>query len=403
MRRPHLHVHMKTTARLTSHLSCTIFTALVIPLVGLTGGCSPSNSTTPPTTAPSSDDSNGKPTDAAVIIYCSIDREFAEPILADFEKSSGVRVHRQYDTEAGKTTGLVNRLLAERENPRADVWWSSEIFGTMQLADQGILAPFRPESATEIPDRYRDSSDRWTAFGLRGRVIAYDPKRVSAADLPKRWADLTDARFKRRFALADPRFGTTRGHMATLYQLWGPEQLSNWYEDLRANEFRRADGNSLAVLLVTRGTVDFAATDTDDVIVARERGNSIAMCFPDHDPPDGSRQIPGSLWIPCSAGLVSGARHRSAAESLLNHILSVETERQLALSDSKNVPVRASITAALDAEPGRPPFSNTFANPDDTLPDGRAKPFPYEAKVDYAEAAAVLSASDRLVVDVLLR
>lgn len=379
--------------------------ALLVP-VGLAAfsNCSPTTPASPQsTTSPAGHSDKVGSNEDSVVIFCSIDREFAEPILTEFEKDTGIRVHRQYDTEAGKTTGLVNRLLAERDTPRADVWWSSEIFGTLQLASQGVLAPYSPTTADEIPTRYRDKGNLWTADGLRGRVIAYDPKRVKPDELPRRWADLTDPRFKGRVAMADPRFGTTRGHMAVLYSLWGKDALTKWYEGLRANAYRRADGNSHAVLLVNRGAVDFAATDTDDVIVAKNRGDSIAMCYPDLDSPDGSQKHAGTLWIPCSIGLVKGARHPEAARKLIDVLVSSQTAVRLAQSESSNVPVRDLQRAAIEMTDGERPFSFAFENLDDRKVDGSEKSFPYEADVDYAKAAAVLKESDRLVVDVLLR
>ncbi|MCG8404412.1 MAG: extracellular solute-binding protein [Phycisphaerales bacterium] len=315
----------------------------------------------------------------SVVIYCSVDTAFAKPILDDFERRKGIKVHARFDTEAGKTTGLVNKLLVERTSPRADVWWSSEIFGTLQLAREGILTAYRPGTAKDIPDRYKDADGLWTAFGLRGRVVAYDPKRTRPEDLPRRWADFTDPQYKGRFAMADPRFGTTRGHMATLLSLWGRDAMVRFHEGLRKNEFRRADGNSHAVLMLTRGVVDFVATDTDDVIVARRRGDSVAMIYPDMDSPDGERRVSGTLWIPCSVAMVKGASHPSAAEELIDHLVSRLIERKLYASDSKNVPVRPMLRAELDA-----------------IAVG-------ESHVDYSAAAAVLEQSDKLVTDVLLR
>ena len=62
-----------------------------------------------------------------VIIYTSLDKVLSEPILEAFEKETGIKVLDVYDSEATKTTGLVNRLIAEKNNPRADVFWNSEI------------------------------------------------------------------------------------------------------------------------------------------------------------------------------------------------------------------------------------------------------------------------------------
>jgi len=315
----------------------------------------------------------------AVVVYCSVDIGFAEPILDDFTRETGIRVHRQFDTEAGKTTGLLHKLLAERQNPRADVWWSSEIFGTMQLAADGVLDAYRPTTADDIPRQYRDRADRWTAFGLRGRVLAYDPKRTRAEDLPRRWCDLVDPKYRGRVAMADPRFGTTRGHMATLLSLWGEPAMMKFYEGLRGNGFHRSDGNSHSVLMLVRGVVDYAATDTDDVIVAQQRGDSIAMVYPDLDTPDGKGPAAGTLWIPCSVALVNGAPHGSVARKLIDYLASAKIEERLYASDSRNVPVRPGLRKKLGASA------------------------PGESDVDYAAAAAMLDRSDALVTDVLLK
>src|SRR4030042_940438 len=56
-----------------------------------------------------------------VVVYVSHDQDYSEPILKDFEQATGIKVEALYDTEATKTVGLVNRLIAEKNNPQADV------------------------------------------------------------------------------------------------------------------------------------------------------------------------------------------------------------------------------------------------------------------------------------------
>lgn len=58
-----------------------------------------------------------------VVVYTSLDKVFSQPILEAFEKQTGIKVLAVYDSEATKTTGLVNRLIAEKDNARADVFW----------------------------------------------------------------------------------------------------------------------------------------------------------------------------------------------------------------------------------------------------------------------------------------
>src|SRR4051794_16547797 len=82
-------------------------------------------------------------TGPSVVVYCSHDAVFAEGILRDFERRTGIAVDVVYDTEATKSLGLVNRLLIERSRPRCDVLWNNELLGTMQLAHEGVLQPYR--------------------------------------------------------------------------------------------------------------------------------------------------------------------------------------------------------------------------------------------------------------------
>ena len=57
-----------------------------------------------------------------VVVYTSLDKVFSQPVLEAFEKQTGIKVLAVYDSEATKTTGLVNRLIAEKDNARADVF-----------------------------------------------------------------------------------------------------------------------------------------------------------------------------------------------------------------------------------------------------------------------------------------
>jgi iron(III) transport system substrate-binding protein len=56
-----------------------------------------------------------------VVVHTSFDQPFSEPIFKGFEKRSGIKVLAVYDTEETKSTGVVNRLVAEARQPQAEV------------------------------------------------------------------------------------------------------------------------------------------------------------------------------------------------------------------------------------------------------------------------------------------
>ena len=53
------------------------------------------------------------PADSRVVVYTALDDMYSRPILDRFAETTGIEVVPVYDTEASKTTGLVNRLIAE--------------------------------------------------------------------------------------------------------------------------------------------------------------------------------------------------------------------------------------------------------------------------------------------------
>ena len=79
----------------------------------------------------------------SLVVYCAHDSVYADAILKDFEKQSGIRVDVRYDTEATKSLGLVNLIVSERQRPRCDVFWNNELLGTVDLQAQGLLEPHK--------------------------------------------------------------------------------------------------------------------------------------------------------------------------------------------------------------------------------------------------------------------
>jgi iron(III) transport system substrate-binding protein len=316
-------------------------TAITVLVLGFSG-CEPSS--------PNPSTATRVPSTRSVVVYCSVDEGFSRSVLDDFSRRTGIELSVIYDSEAGKTTGLVNRIIQEARSgrPRADVFWSSELFNTILLARRGLLAPFDPPSAADIPQRFKDPMYRWTALASRARVLAYDPVRTSPELVPKTWQGIAAPKYANQVVIANPLFGTTRGHVAAMFALWGTDRATGFLRGLRDHGVSIADGNSSAVRAVIAGRASMAATDTDDVWVAQRGGASLDLVYPDLG--DG-----GTLLIPCSVALVTGVHSESseAARRLVDYLVSADVERMLAQSDSRNIPVRNALLAELNMT--RPP------------------------------------------------
>jgi iron(III) transport system substrate-binding protein len=137
-------------------------------------------------------------------------------------------------------------------------------------------------------------------------------------------------------AIADPRFGSTSFHVAALYAMAGDDKMDDFFRRLKANGVRVVDGNSVVRDLVARGEVKVGLTDTDDVNVAIEDGQPIAMVLPDAD----------GLGVPVMPNMVSfiaNAPHPEEGRRLIDYLLSADVERQLAQSEAVQIPLHAGI------------------------------------------------------------
>lgn len=279
-----------------------------------------------------------------VTLYTSADQRFAETIIAEFTRRTNIRVKTKFDTEADKNTGLARRIRAESSHNRsqADVFWANEPFQMILLARDGLLETYVPETAKDIPVAYRDAKDQWTGFAMRARVLAYNPQMLESASLPKSWKDLAEAPHAAKVILANPVFGTTRGHVAAMLSMWGEAEFTAWVDKLAAAGLvsRMAAGNAHAARQVAEGTHPMCGTDTDDVYVLQRSGRKIEMVYPDMG-------AGGTLLLPNTVGLIKNGPNPEPARELVAFLCSAYVEEALAKSDSGNFPVRPAVREKL--------------------------------------------------------
>ncbi len=164
-----------------------------------------------------------------VVVYTALDREFSQPIFDTFQEQTGIRVLAKYDTESTKTVGLANAIIAESRRPRCDVFWNNEVLHTCRLQSRHLLRPFRSASSEGIPHEFRGSSDEWTGFAARARVLLVNDELVPSAERPDSIVDLADPRWRGKVGMAKPLFGTTATHAAVLFQEWPAERRACFF------------------------------------------------------------------------------------------------------------------------------------------------------------------------------
>lgn len=307
-----------------------------------------------------------------VVCYTSTDQVFAEPVLKKLEETTGIKVKAKYDTEETKTTGLVNLIQAEKNNPQADVFWSSETGRAVALKTAGCLAPYKSPSAEGIPDDFKDPEGYWTGFSARARVIIYNTDLVQA-DPPSSVMDLLKPEWKGKAAIANPLFGTTSFHATALFLHLGDAKAREFFTSLKANEVQILPSNGAVKDAVSDGRVACGIVDTDDANVAIQDKKPVKFLFPDQDGM-------GTPVMPNTVSLIKGAPHPDAARKLIDFLLSPETEKLLAELECVQLPLQSGVPT-----------------PENVKPVSSVKAM----KIKFNEVAARITEVDRLLRDLL--
>jgi iron(III) transport system substrate-binding protein len=270
-----------------------------------------------------------------VVVYSSVDQVFSEPVFRAFELETGIRARAVFDTEETKSTGVLNRLIAEGSQPQADVFWSGDPVRPFLLIKRGLVQAYSSPNAAALPGAMRAADGTWTGFAARARVLLVNKSRIAGGEMPKSIRDLADARWRGQTAIANPLFGTTTMHVSALFAAWGEAEAKRFLDQLKANQVRIASSNGEVKRLVVAGEVAFGLTDTDDANEALKEGAAVEVIYPD-------QERDGTLIMPTVAVLIRRGPHPQAGQRLIDYLLSADVERQMAEA-AAHMPLRASV------------------------------------------------------------
>lgn len=273
-----------------------------------------------------------------VVVYSSVDEVFSRPIAEAFEKKFGIRVLFVPDTEETKSTGLVNRLLIEKESPHCDVFWSGDPMRAEILKSKGVTAEYRSKAAAGLPRQFSDPDGHWTGFSTRARVLIYNQSLVKGTDVPTSFRDLAAPRFKGKSCIANPMFGTTSMHFAALFETLGEKDADAFLKALEKADCKILTSNGDVKRRVAAGEFEIGFTDTDDAFVAMSEKKPIGIVWADQGPSD-----IGTLLVPNAACLIAGGPNPENGRKFIDYLVSAEVESALAKSEAAQIPLRSDI------------------------------------------------------------
>jgi iron(III) transport system substrate-binding protein len=220
---------------------------------------------------------------APLVVYCTHDSDACELAARTFTRDTGIAV-----AMTRKATGEVYaQLRAERENPKADVWYGGTFDAFLQGAAEGLFAPYRSPNLAELQPwaqrEARETGDRAVAiyrivlgFGINTDVAA---KRRLAA--PRCWSDLVQPEYRREIELSNPvTSGTGYTILVTLIALYGEDGAFDYLRRLAPNVIRYTQSGTAQGPSVARGEVGVGVTFAHEFVTQQLQGFPVEITIP---------------------------------------------------------------------------------------------------------------------------
>jgi iron(III) transport system substrate-binding protein len=197
--------------------------------------------------------------DVELVVYSERKEPLIQPIFEQYTAQTGVKV--RWLTDAAPV--LIERLVAEGDNTRADLFMAVDAGNLWQAAERGVLAPIKsPLLDASIPSNLRDPDDRWFALSQRARTIVHSTDRVQPSELST-YGALADPQWKGRLCLRSSKKVYNQSLVATLLARVGAEQteaiVEGWVRNLAAPPFT---DDTLLLQAIAAGQCDVGIVNT---------------------------------------------------------------------------------------------------------------------------------------------
>src|SRR6188768_3673138 len=132
-----------------------------------------------------------------LVVYCTVQEEWCRPMVAAFEKQTGIKV-----LMTRKSAGeFYAQLKAEASNPKGDIWWGGTGDPHLQAAEEGLTLEYKSPKLVELHEwavRQAEQSKFRTVGVYAGALgFGFNTELLAKKGLPepKCWADLLDPKF----------------------------------------------------------------------------------------------------------------------------------------------------------------------------------------------------------------
>ena len=194
--------------------------------------------------------------DGQVNIICSVQAEWCNMIATVYARTTGVKVNLSMK---GSGEALA-QLIAEKENPKTDVWFGGTGDPHLQAAEQGLSLEYKSPSLSQLHAWAQQQAQQsgFKTVGIYSGPLGfgYNTELIAKKKLavPKSWADLLNPALKGEVQVANPASsGTAYTMVATLVQLMGEDKAFEYLKQLHKNVGQYSRSGTGPIKAVARG------------------------------------------------------------------------------------------------------------------------------------------------------
>jgi iron(III) transport system substrate-binding protein len=253
---------------------------------------------------------------ATITIYTSLQKELLAGYEAGFRKAHP-QIQLAWVREA---TGILHaRLLAEKDNPRADVLFGVPVMNITAFDKLGMIEPYAPKDYEKLKPYFRDTQKppHWTGMDMWVNVICFNTVEAKKRNLPAptQWSDLTKPEYKGQIALPSPAASQT-GYLniSTWIQTMGEDAAWRFMDKLHENVSMYTSSSSTPCKLAATG--EFVMGVSTDITAPglKTKGAPIDIIIPQDKSP----------WEMEASALMKGTKQPEAVKAFLDWTVSRE-------------------------------------------------------------------------------
>jgi iron(III) transport system substrate-binding protein len=213
------------------------------------------------------------------------------------------------------TGELGARMLAEKDNPQADVVWGWAVTDMEQFVPKGLLVPYKPKGVERLEKRFVHPQYMYVGIDMYIAAFCVNTKVMKEKNLPmpKGWNDLLDPRFKGLVTMPNPvASGTGFLQVASILQMYGAKEgkEDGWefLKKLDKNIGQYIKSGSRPAKMTAAG--EFAVGASFEFVVAEliKQGFPVQFVFP----------VEGAGYEVEANALMKGAKNPDAAKRFLD-------------------------------------------------------------------------------------